>query len=156
MNRRTNSGGEKQPGMRENLDQIHERNKRLQEGREAGDPKVGIFWDVNGKVILAGVELSEAEDYGQFKNYPGSHEREWRVYQRISAVPRETEYDEPPRGRVVYDTVSERLYLYADPCILQVEAMLNQIRSDLRLPPEVKIGPDEHYRCAKCLSQVVE
>jgi hypothetical protein len=66
------------------------------------------------------------------------------------------EYDEPPRGRVVYDTVSVRFYLYADSCILQVETMLNQVRNDLRLPAVVKIGSDEHYRCPRCLSHIAE
>jgi hypothetical protein len=142
--------------MREMLDEIHKRNNDktgdAQPKGQPGAPEVGIFWAANGALILDGVSLEEAESWGQFKNYPGSHEKMWRRYQRVDTVLKDMEYDAPPRRRVVYDTVAKRFHLYADACILRNETLVTQIRSDLHLPPEVEAAPDDHYRCAKCLA----
>jgi hypothetical protein len=125
---------------------------RSESARRAGEPSVGIFWSVNGRLVIDSVLLSEAESYGQFRNYPGGHDKTWRMFQRIGTVPRDVEYDYPPRGRVVFDTLSERFILYADRCILYNKPMLNQIRNELRLPENTKINLDEHYSCrALCL-----
>ena len=151
-----NQPGDQPPGMREMLDEIHKRNSDKNEGAQPigqpGAPEVGIFWDLNGALILDGVPLEAAEAWGRFKNYPGSHEKMWPRYQRVDSVPKDMKYDAPPRGRVVYDIVTRRFHLYADACILRNEAMLAKIRGDLHLPPEVEAAPDDHYRCAKCLA----
>jgi hypothetical protein len=119
----------------------------------AGIPQVGIFWDVNGKLMLSAIPLAEAEPYGRFFNFPGGHDETWQTYQQAGTVPLEVYYEEPPRGRVVYDSVSERFFMYADPCILQNQAMVEKLRRELRLPANTTVGPDEHYRCAKCVGR---
>jgi hypothetical protein len=82
--------GDQPPGMREMLDEIHKRNNDktgdAQPKGQPGAPEVGIFWAANGALILDGVSLEEAESWGQFKNYPGSHEKMWRRYQRVDTV----------------------------------------------------------------------
>jgi hypothetical protein len=147
---------EKPAGMREMLDEIHKRNSdktaKEQTKEQPGAAEVGIFWELNGVLILDGVRVEEAEAWGQFRNYPGSHEKMWRRYQRVDTGPRDMEYDAPPRGRVVYDTLAGQFHLYADACILRNDALLAKIRGDLHLPPDVEAGPDDHYRCAKCLA----
>jgi hypothetical protein len=151
-----NQPGDQPPGVREMLDEIHKRNSDKTEVAkpkgQPGTPEVGIFWEVNGALILDGVPLGAAEAWGQFKNYPGSHEKMWRRYQRVDSALKEIAYDAPPRGRVVYDAVARRFYLYADVCILRNEALVAKIRGGLHLPPEVAAGPDDHYRCANCLA----
>jgi len=101
--------------MQEMLDEIHRRNRDRSEQDQrhapAAGPQVGIFWELNGALFIEGVSLTEAESWGQFKNYPGSHEKMWRKYQRIDAVVRDLEYDAPPRGRVVYDTAGQHFHL---------------------------------------------
>jgi hypothetical protein len=147
---------EKPAGMQEMLDEIHRRNRDRSEQDQrqapAAGPQVGIVWELNGALFIEGVSLTEAESWGQFKNYPGSHEKMWRKYQRIDAVARDLEYDAPPRGRVVYDMAGQQFHLYADVCILRNETLVAKIRSDLHLPPKVEAAPDDHYRCAKCLA----
>jgi hypothetical protein len=120
--------------------------------RLAVSPEVGIFWDVNGVLIIAGALLEEAERRGRFAFHPMSHERMWPCYQRINAVPSDMEYDDPPRGQVICDKVTLKFHLYADVCILRNETLVAKIRSDLHLPPKVEAAPDDHYRCAKCLA----
>jgi hypothetical protein len=117
------------------------------------ESQVGIFWVVNKTLLVHGVSLAEAEDYGRFKNYPGSHKEIWQNHQRVNAVPLDAGYDAPPRGRVLFDTLNDQFVLYADQCILGDDAVMNQIRTKLHLRPETKLSRDEHYRCTECLRQ---
>jgi hypothetical protein len=71
--------------------------------RKASIPILGIFWvDDNGNLYSEGVTLRDAEDYGNFKIYGGDHYSSWS--KAVSRFPqwRDMEYDEVPRGRVVY------------------------------------------------------
>jgi hypothetical protein len=153
MTRQHKGRGEKAPGVREMMDHIHEQNQRDAERRKrlAGSPEVGIFWDVNGRLIIAGAFLEEAQTWGRFAHYPMEHEQAWPSYQRVEAAPLDMEYDDAPRGRVVYDKVTQQFHLYADACILLNEAMLGKIRSNLSLPSEIEMGPDNFYQCVTCL-----
>ena len=66
-------------------------------------PEVGIFWiDDSGTMFAEGVSLRDAEDYGGFKVYGGDHYNSWA--KAVRAVPKwqGMEYEEVPRGRVVY------------------------------------------------------
>jgi hypothetical protein len=143
---------DKSPSMRGLLEHIHPRNERSQVAKQVEESQVGIFWLLDGRLIVDGVPVSLAEPYGQFRNYPDGHDERWRTYQRLKVVPLDVEYDQPPRGRVVYDAVAHQFLLYADVCILRNEASMDQIRRELRLPRDTKISPDAHYRCRDCPS----
>jgi hypothetical protein len=139
--------------LREYLEEVHRRNEQSREQRErlAGTPEVGIFWNVKGRLIIAGAWLEEAITTGRFAHYPTTHEKEWSLCQRVGAVPRGMQCDDPPRGRVDFDKLMGKFHLYADPCILKDDEVLGKIRKDLSLPPEILILPDNFYQCAKCL-----
>ena len=71
--------------------------------KKAATPEVGIFWiDGTGTMFAESVSLREAVDYGEFKIFDGSHIDLWD--KAVSANPqwRGLEYEEVPRGRVVY------------------------------------------------------
>ncbi len=118
---------------------------------DKAQPQVGIFWLLKGQLILHGVALSEAEPCGRFFNAIG-HDSYWGELQLTGAVPREVEYDEPPRGRVVYDVIADRFHLYADRCILADKQLIEEIIAQLRLAEQrIEIATDLHYRCTNCL-----
>jgi hypothetical protein len=65
------------------------------------------------------------------------------------------EYEESPRGRVIFNTKTKRFALYADRCILEQNLVVNQIMRAMSLPAsQTKVGTDGHfghYKCFKCL-----
>ena len=63
------------------------------------------------------------------------------------------EYDERPRGRVLYNTVRQQFTMMADRCILRNKRVITKIRKALNLPDNTKLLPDRHYRCPKCLRE---
>jgi hypothetical protein len=65
------------------------------------------------------------------------------------------EYEEAPRGRVVFNRKTGRFMLYADRCILDKKAVVNQVKKAMQLPGDrTDVGTDGHfghYRCYRCL-----
>ena len=118
------------------------------------DPMVGIFWHFNDCLITDCTPLSEAEPYGECLTHPRGHLDWWTKLQRNREVPIDVEYEEPPRGRVIFDRRRERFLLLADACILRRSDLVYKIMAALHLPPEkTDLDRDAHYRCARCLSR---
>jgi len=121
------------------------------------EPSVGIFWFFDGKIIIDSTPLSTAEPYGTALTHPTSHIDYWTWLQQTGVVPTEVEYEEPPRGRVVYDGRERCYHLLADKCILSRRDVIGQIMAAMNLSPDKTAeGRDEHYRCYKCLYPVAD
>jgi len=52
----------------------------------------------------------------------------------------------------MYSTKTRLFTLLADRCILKRMALVTQIKEEMHLPKDTKIGGDSHYRCSTCLS----
>jgi hypothetical protein len=123
-------------------------------------PMVGIFWLLGDRLILDTSSLTEAEPYGDCLDHRQSHIDYWTEHQRLGTVPRDIDYEEPPRGRVVFNRKTQRFALYADRCILKRKPIVKQIMKAMCLPV-VKTdvttdGPDGHYKCSRCLESLDE
>jgi hypothetical protein len=115
------------------------------------EARVGVFWLVDRTRVIDSTALSEAEDYGDFKIHAGDHYSVWDRFQQAATVPAEMEYEEAPRGRVVYNTKTHRFTLLADKCILRRRTVVELIISELHLPTNTRTSTDDHYRCSRCL-----
>ena len=75
---------------------------------------VGLFFVVNGKILLYKCDLDKAEKNGKFLNYPKSHMQIWdKYYYKKYHV----DFDFYPRGRIIYNTETEEYYIYYDKCL---------------------------------------
>ena len=116
------------------------------------EPLVGIFWLLGARLILDASLLSKADPYGDCLTHRNSHIDFWTEQQRIGALPRDVEYEEAPRGRIVFDTKTKRFALYADRCILKRRDVVSQIMKGMGLKAnQTDAVTDEHYRCYRCL-----
>ena len=93
------------------LDEVHFRNMIVKfkdmnkvQGRKASVPYVGVFWvDLDtGKVYADKSALRDAEDYGDFKIHSAIHYETWRKVRKMNPAWAGMEYEDVPRGRVVY------------------------------------------------------
>jgi hypothetical protein len=141
---------EKDLTMEKYLDEKWDSAHALRKLRVAGAPEVGIFWVVDGKILPMGASLSEAESYGDFKNFKRDHCKEWKTYQRAGIVPMDSEYEEYPRGRVNYNTKTRLFTLRADKCILKDHKLVQKLLADFNLPTNTTVESDPHYKCPKC------
>ena len=114
-------------------------------------PQLGIFWLIRDRLVIESAPLIQAEAYGDDLTYGHSHIDVWKQLQLQKKVPVESEYDEYPRGRMVYHPRSSEFMLLADRCILEREGVVAKLKQALRLPEPVKLERDAHYRCWICL-----
>jgi hypothetical protein len=125
---------------------------KLKHRASKGEPHVGIFWVVRGKLVIDSTALNEGEAYGDHLTHPRSHIDVWEQWRLSGTVPSESEYEEFPRGRVMYNTKTQRFTLLADRCILKDNGVVKKIMSAMNLPRiTTDKGTDPHYRCADCL-----
>ncbi len=115
------------------------------------EPRVGIFWLVRDQFVIESVPVSQAEPYDERLTFPASHIDVWKRLQEEGRAPLESEYDEPPRGRVIFEPSSREFLILADACILARKQIMSEIMRCLHLPHQVKLDSDSHYRCWRCL-----
>ena len=104
---------------------------------------VCLFFYVQGKFLIHGCSLEEAENYGDFLIYPDSHFEIWeKHYEEQYGV----DFDFFPRGRVAYYKTEKKFWLYYDTCIGEDI----QIMIDAYYNGKVELVYDEHYQCHQC------
>jgi hypothetical protein len=106
---------------------------------------------VRGKLLIDSTSLGQAEAYGDNLTHPRGHIEVWEQFQQKGLVFPEMEYEEHPRGRVMFNTKTQRFLLLADRCILRDKSIVSKIMSELKLSKGTETGTDEHYRCPTCL-----
>lgn len=120
------------------------------------EPLVGLFFHVDGELVILSTPLSEGENDGDFINDPRGHSDCWealRTEPENSIVHRNRaqSYDFFPRGRCLYRSKDDRYLLYVDRCILTKPDVIDEIMRLLRLPRErTDVKLDLQYRCAQC------
>jgi hypothetical protein len=125
---------------------------------EAHGPSVGIFWTVEigpgeAQLLTAGCLLEAAESYGDCLTFPDGHYEVWERWRNtnesdagLRAVVRAFEYEDWPRGRIVFDRVKRRFVLYADRKLMQRETIA-EIQKQFSLSAEhTTVEPDFHYQ----------
>jgi len=119
-------------------------------------PAVGIFWRVDGFIVIDRSTLDTAEPYGECLTHAAGHYERWEEWQLLGAPSllalgypgaiATTEYDDWPRGRIVYEVVLRRFVLYADRR-LQKPEIIAALKGAFGLGgSEVVVRSDAHYR----------
>jgi hypothetical protein len=122
-------------------------------------PQIGIFWRVqaaNGdaSLLVDCVSITKAEIYGEFLTY-GAHYEYWSKLAvldddelRNNSIPtavRWTEYEEWPRGRIVFHQRTGRFTLYADRRLWQ-PSIIQEIMRRFSVPANrTDVSSDPHY-----------
>jgi hypothetical protein len=121
-------------------------------------PRLGIFWvgqttAGKAKLLAAGCPLEQAEPYGDCLTYGPGHYETWAHWRRdrtinpaLRALVRSYEYEDWPRGRIVFDRARDLFVLYAD-CKLLTREMIARIATQFHLPAErTEVQSDLHYQ----------
>jgi hypothetical protein len=121
-------------------------------------PQVGIFWCVLDPaglrhLLVEKCAVSSAEEYGDCMTFGPGHYEIWQRWQRtgvptrlLTPVAHGHEYEEWPRGRVVFDRKADQYFLYCDRRI-QNAGLVPDLVSLFRLSRNrVTVRADSHYR----------
>ena len=129
------------------------------------EPHVGIFWfvrdDEQVMMIADKTPLSAAELYGDFLTHPVGHYDFWESLRRkgprglkaagLPGTPAWYEYEEFPRGRVVYSRVNSRFTVYVDARLSTAEILEEIIRTFGLSGTDYVVDGDPHYRSSQSI-----
>jgi hypothetical protein len=126
------------------------RNSALKTGGKMDpEPMVGIFWLLKNELVFDVTPVSLAEPYGDCVGHAKSHIAFWADLQRAGVISLDTEYEEPPRGRVVHNVRTGQYIVYADQCIRTKPTVVRRIIRDFSLPADSTVLiSGEHYRAS--------
>ena len=126
----------------------------------AREASVGIFWALpvpgGTQLVTEASSLADAEPYGDKLTHSKGHYETWSDWQRLGpaglarrglpAAIAWREYEDLPRGRVVFDLADTSFTVYADRQLLE-PAMQARILAAFRLPDATtEWRTDPHYR----------
>lgn len=127
------------------------------------DAYVGPYWfvlDSAGRIRLIAHRraLAEAEDYGDFLTSTQGHYDLWESWRTgvapkgMTAIVRDAEYEEYPRGRVVYDFVRHRFIVYGDRQVFE-HNLQTRVTKHFGIPADsnVEFAKDGHYQSTRSL-----
>jgi hypothetical protein len=126
-------------------------------------PSVGLFWFVlaasKPTLLHHRCTADMAEIYGDFLTCPHGHYEIWETWRAghgnlpegVGTVIAMTEYEEWPRGRIVFNRTTKRHVLYADRRILRAGLQPEILTAFAILSSQVDIRTDEHYLSARDL-----
>jgi hypothetical protein len=130
-------------------------------------PYVGIFWfvpvdGVSSTIVFDRTTLAAAEPYGDFLTHPTGHFEFWAGLRRrgsaalaadgLPDTPCRHEYEDYPRGRIVYDSDGDLFVVYADLRLhhhvfvdliieaFSLHAVRVQVRSDAHYSRSLAVG----------------
>jgi len=140
---------------KESLEELREWQAAIKEEIVQGVGQVGIFWILDGHIPQTGddiiresVPYTHGEEYGEFINGWSAHVDFWAVVQRIFTT--DLEYDEVPRGRVVYSKRDGTFLVYGSKGFVATERQWGRILELFNLPEQkTLIRSDEHYELGK-------
>jgi hypothetical protein len=113
---------------------------------ETHNPEVGIFWLHGKKLLKHSVPLEEGMEYGDFINGPLGHYEFWEKNGNRMPGLQDREYDQVPRGRVVYSGKEQTFFVYSSRKLIADTENRKILLEAFHLTEEtVVFRSDEHY-----------
>lgn len=111
---------------------------------------VGIFFTTPEGVILHLCPLEKGEKYGDFINYPHSHDEVWQKHYASEFDGKA--FDFFPRGRIIFHKPSGMYHAYHDGCTGAIAMILSNYYDHTKF-----VGKrDIHYKCRWCNPEYID
>jgi len=118
---------------------------------DAASAKVGLFWVLKGKLLASAVPLAQGVEYGDAVHGQDDHVHYWSQLQRLHPELRQLDYEEVPRGRVLFIKTTKKFCVYMDKVLhkstikaaLIKEYSLPKNRTEFMTDPHYTTDPDE-------------
>jgi len=131
-------------------DPVKQQAAALERERAKGVGEVGIYWFFQGMLLGSWVPCTLGEDYGDFVNGPDDHVHFWPRLQnslrkKLPALGH-YEYDQVPRGRVIYRKPDDTFIVLGSERFVRNEGQQREVLKEFcLLDKRVVIKSDEHY-----------
>ena len=110
---------------------------------------IGIFWIYQEQIFAKTVPVDSVMPIAGYVDSDFAHYTVWDEIVRRHPEVYLYEYEEVPRGRVVFDIDKTQYIVYAHPNIIENEKKRTLVIETFKLHENtVLFKPDEHYYCA--------
>ena len=107
---------------------------------------IGIFWIYKNQIFFKTQKLKDIKMVNGFKDSNLSHYQVWDEIKNKHPKFYLFEYEDIPRGRIVYDTIENKFIVYCNKDILKNEVSKKLILKNFDLlNKKVVFKEDEHY-----------
>jgi len=111
------------------------------------DKNIGIFWIFENKIFSETQKINDIKTINGFKDSDLSHYQVWNKIRNQHPKFYLYEYEDIPRGRVVYNVSKNKFVIYCNENILQDEILKRLILEKFQLLNEKSVfQEDEHYK----------
>ena len=110
------------------------------------EPKIGVFWVYKEEILARMKSLGVIRAVCDMKDTDFEHYRLWSEFQKTRPDLRGFEYEDIPRGRIVYSEKEDVFILYLGKEMAGNKGIVEKIvgRFDLK-EFKVRVCADEHY-----------
>ena len=129
---------------------LDELEQKVAIARESVTPKIGIFWLhlKDGKMsIFQSIDeaLVFGQDYGEFIVCVKDHYSIWEFFKKNGFAPKNSNYEDLPRGRVAYDKVNRQYVVFTGKWVSSHPDIKRVIKSEFGLKSNTRWEQDFHY-----------
>jgi len=108
---------------------------------------IGVFWIFENKVFIETQKLKDIKSINEFKDSNLSHYQVWDKVKNQHPKLYLYEYEDIPRGRVVYDIEENQFIIYCNENILKDTISKKLVLEKFQISDEnVIFKKDEHYK----------
>ena len=108
--------------------------------------QIGVFWIYNNQIFSKKELLKNIEKINNFKDSNLSHYKVWEEIKYKHKDFYMFEYEQIPRGRIVYDTYNRVFLIYCNNDILNNSKAKKMILKEFRIKEDYLFFYDEHYK----------
>jgi hypothetical protein len=108
---------------------------------------LAVFWYINGNFYGAENTLKgdSVDSFGDFLQLDVDHFQIWPKYRRLAGLDRNVEYDEYPRGRIMFNSKIHKFVVIGTASLTMNPDLQDKILSYYGLPNTTIFETDEHY-----------
>jgi hypothetical protein len=131
------------------MDELDEKVRRVREA-SADTPRIGIFWlhAKDGKIRVYfsyTEELEFGQEFGNFTVCKQDHYAFWENMKNHGLAPKNSNYEDLPRGRVAYDREKKEYVVFHGKYLSSSLGIKSVIKSEFKLQSNTRWEPDTHY-----------
>jgi len=129
------------------------KNKQHAPPNPASSPRIGIFWYYKKKLLTYSLPAAEVEEQSGFVDVDAGHCDVWPTFQKLDQDLKQYEYEELPRGRVLYDSGKGKYKVYTSNATIQAKGFQELILQTFNLPAHGTIfESDLHYEAPESVN----
>lgn len=122
--------------------------KRVKIYGSTNNKLLAVFWYINDTFVgtEAMLDSDNVIQFGDYLQLDDDHFEIWPYFRNELKLPKHTEYDEYPRGRVMFNVKIHKFVVIGNKIFMEDASVKKKLLSFYGLPSTTIFETDEHYK----------